>query len=407
MNKLILILLVLVSFEISTANATKRTVNSGNLVLQDIPEIPKSIADDLNQYQNIRSAPFREWSKDGKSIFISTRFGDVSQIHQVDMPLGARKQITFSKEPVGGVQRRPRSEFLSFTMDAGGSEFAQIFLLDPKTGKQRMLTDGKSRNGSLEWSPNGKYLAYQSTKRNGKSNDIWVMEPENPLEARIILESNNGAWWGPASWTSDSKKVLALEYISASDSRIYLIDVETGSKTLLEGGADNPSVNYPQAFNASNDGFYFVTNQFSEFEQLAYRKFDQKKAKVITSKLNWDVESLSFNNDKSRAVFSVNENGLDVIYLMDPKTHKYKKVKNLPVGLVGGLKFSPNGDQLAITLNTAQSPSDSFVLDLKRNRLSHGKIVRWTQSEVGGLNTAKFTTPELIHFKSFDKRKIP
>ncbi len=389
------------------SNATERAVNNGQLILQGIPEIPQNIVDDLNQYQNIRSAPFREWSKDGKSIYITTRFGDVSQIHQVDKPLGTRKQITFSKEPIGGVKRRPWSEELSFTMDAGGSEFAQIFLLDPKTGKQKMLTDGKSRNGSLEWSPNGKFLAYKSTKRNGKSNDLWLMQPENPLETKIILESQDGAWWGPSSWSSDSQKVLALEYVSASDSRIYLIDAKTGVKKLLAGSKDKPSVNYPQAFNNQNDGFFFVTNQYSEFEQLAFQKFNQSKPTIITKNIEWNIDSGSLNTNKTRAVFVANENGLDVVYLMDPKTFKYQKVKGLPIGLVGGLKFSPDSSQLAITLNTSQSPSDTFVLNLKKNKLTHGKLTRWTHSEVGGLDTSKFAKPELIHFKTFDKRKIP
>jgi hypothetical protein len=31
------------------------------------------------------------------------------------------------------------------------------------------------------------------------------------------------------------------------------------------------------------------------------------------------------NTNKTRAVFTANENGLDVAYLMDPKTFKYKK----------------------------------------------------------------------------------
>jgi dipeptidyl aminopeptidase/acylaminoacyl peptidase len=75
--------------------------------------------------------------------------------------------------------------------------------------------------------------------------------------------------------------------------------------------------------------------------------------------------------------------------------------------LFGGLKFSPDSSQLAITLNTSQSPSDTFVLNLKKNKLTHGELVRWTQSVVGGLDTSKFAKPELIQFKTFDKRKIP
>ena len=79
------------------------TVNNGNLILEDIPTIPQTIKDDLKRYQNVRSGSFRSFTDTGDSIYISTRFGNVSQLHVVDQPGGARKQITFFDEPVGSL----------------------------------------------------------------------------------------------------------------------------------------------------------------------------------------------------------------------------------------------------------------------------------------------------------------
>ena len=73
----------------------ERTANNGNVVLSGIPEIPPEIGQRLARYQNVRGAAFRGWTRDGKSMYISTRFGEVSQLHRVDMPLGARNQLTF------------------------------------------------------------------------------------------------------------------------------------------------------------------------------------------------------------------------------------------------------------------------------------------------------------------------
>ncbi|MAG76214.1 MAG: TetR family transcriptional regulator, partial [Colwelliaceae bacterium] len=133
------------------AEVNVRTANNGNLVMEDVPKIPQQIVDDLNRYQNVRSAPFRGFTKDGESIYIATRFGDVSQLHRVDMAGGARHQLTFFKEPISGVSRQPNGDKIAFTMDAGGSEYAQVFLLNPKTGKSKMLSDGESRNGAISW----------------------------------------------------------------------------------------------------------------------------------------------------------------------------------------------------------------------------------------------------------------
>jgi hypothetical protein len=40
--------------------------------------------DSLNHYQNKRSATFRDFSQDGKSITIYKRFGDTSQFYRLD-----------------------------------------------------------------------------------------------------------------------------------------------------------------------------------------------------------------------------------------------------------------------------------------------------------------------------------
>jgi dipeptidyl aminopeptidase/acylaminoacyl peptidase len=69
----------------------------------------------------------------------------------------------------------------------------------------------------------------------------------------------------------------------------------------------------------------------------------------------------------------------------------------LPVGLIGGVSFSPDGKRLALTLNTATSPSDAYVIDL-----AGAKLARWTRSEVGGLDASTFVAPALVRFPTFD-----
>ncbi len=402
-----LLVITLLFGVINAAEVKTRTANNGNLVMQDVPEIPQQIVDDLNQYQNVRSAPFRGFTEDGKSIYISTRFGDVSQIHRVDMAGGARHQLTFFKEPIGGMSKQPGSNKLSFTMDAGGSEYAQIFMLDPETGSSKMLTDGESRNGAVLWDNSGSKLAFQSTRRNGKSNDIWMMDPNNPDTASILVESTDGSWWGPNDWSKDNTKVLVGQYVSASDSRIYLVDTETQKKIKLAGDPENKSSNSGLAFDKSGKGIFLITNQFSEFDQLAYQSLADENPEIITKDINWNISSFTISEDGDRAAFIVNQDGFSVLYLLNTKTRDYQKVKGLPIGLVGSLEFSGDGNKLGFTLNTAQSPSDSFVLTLGKSPLSYKKMERWTYSEVGGLDTQKFSQPELVRFTTFDDRSIP
>jgi hypothetical protein len=194
--------LSIAAVQVSLADTViKTTANNGNLVMEDVPPIPGQLVETLNRYQNVRSAGLTGWTEDGNGIYVTTRFGDLNQLHRVNMPGGARRQLTFFNEPVYGATRRPGGSQLIFTRDAGGNEFAQVFAFDPATGDARMLTDGESRNGAVVWDRQGRRIAYQSTMRNGASNDVWAMDPDDPDTAEIVLESPDGSWWGPAEFS--------------------------------------------------------------------------------------------------------------------------------------------------------------------------------------------------------------
>jgi dipeptidyl aminopeptidase/acylaminoacyl peptidase len=372
------------------------------LVLSGIPEIPAGLAGALVPYQNVRSAGFLDWTKDGKSLYIATRFGEVSQLHRVDQPGGARHQITFYEEPVGGVYRRPGHDTLIFAMDEGGSEFDQLYLFDPATGVRKLLTDGESRNRGMTWSRDGSLLAFGSTRRDGKSNDVWIMSPEEPGEASLAFEAPDGTSWYGADFSEDNRQLLVSQYISSLASRIHLL--EQGKLKLLVGEGETPGRNTGVAFDRTDEGIFYLTDAGGEFLQLAHRKLQGGDApSIITRDIPWDLRSYSLNEDRSRGAFVTNEDGLSRLYLFNPATFAYRTVEGLPVGLLGGVEFSPDSSRLAFTMNTARTPSDTFVLELKEDPLESGALTRWTYSEVGGLDTSRFSEPQLIRYPTFDK----
>jgi dipeptidyl aminopeptidase/acylaminoacyl peptidase len=390
--------------QLAYAEVVRTEANNGNLIMEDIPEIPQSVVAELNRYQNVRSAGFQGWTKDGEGIFVTTRFGDVSQIHHVGHPGGARTQLTFFDEPAGGVSRQPNGSKLTFTMDAGGSEFSQIFLLDPSgTADAQMLTDGESRNGAVLWDRRGEFIAYQSTRRNGASNDVWMMNASNPETAGIILESPDGTWWGPADFSPDNQKLLITNYVGNADSRIHLLDLNTRELRLLAGDPESPSSNFAMTFDQKGTGFFYITDVNGEFQQLAWQSLEEGSSpQMVTADIPWHVEGGAVSDDLSRAAFTVNNNGFSQLYLLDMASREYHAVDAIPTGLVGGLEFSPDGTKLGMRLNTSQTPSDSFVLTLGAGPLEFGELTRWTYSELGGLDTSVFVQPELISFPTFD-----
>ncbi|MDQ3230442.1 MAG: hypothetical protein M3Q07_01365, partial [Pseudobdellovibrionaceae bacterium] len=116
----------------STKEVSRREV--GNLVMENIPEIPASLKERLNQYENIRSASVLGWLPGDQGLLISTRFAEAAQLHSVKGPLQYRKQLTFFDEPVGVANVNPVTPHLLFLKDKGGNENSQIYLMDLGTG---------------------------------------------------------------------------------------------------------------------------------------------------------------------------------------------------------------------------------------------------------------------------------
>lgn len=367
----------------------------GNLVIEDIPEIPQRIIEKVFQYQNTRAAGFIGWLPDNSGMLIATRFGETAQVHLVEKPGGARKQLTFFPEPVGNGMITPdkQKRLFVFSKDVGGGEFYQLFSFDISTGKYQMLTDGKSRNSPGSWNNKGNKFSYTSTKRNSVDYDVYLMDELGNEE--LIFEGKG--LWSAGDWDKNDSKIILGNYISINESYLYTYDLST--KKLEQINPSEEKVSYSGAlWGKDGKGIYFISDENDEFRKLKYYDLSTKIISVITKDINWDVEGMAISPKGDKLVFDVNEDGINKLYILDTKTNKYSTVKNIPIGQIGGLEFNHDGTKLGLTINTPKTPGDVYSVDMKSLSLE-----RWTFSEVGGLNTDNFIEPELIRYPTFDE----
>ena len=375
----------------------------GNLRIEGIPEIPESLSARLRQYQSTRSAFLADWMPGGSGLLVATRFGETAQLHVVERPGGARRQITFFDEPVSDAAVSPDPEVGGFVYprDVGGSEDYQLFFYDLDTGVSRMLTDGVGRNGGALWSNGGDRLAYFTTRRNRRDWDLHVMDPATGESVPVLEE---GGVWFPLDWSPDDTKMLVSRFVSANESYPYLLDLGTGALEPLhrpEEGEEGEKVAYTAAlFAPDGESVYYVSDEDSEFQRLRRRNLATGETRVLTPEIDWDVEALELSEDGRRLAFTVNEEGFSRLYLMDTETGERTEVRDLPIGLVGGLEFGPDG-RLGLVLTTPSSPDDVYTLDPALDD-GGGKPTRWTFSETGGLDPETFVEPELIRYETFD-----
>ncbi len=372
-------------------------VVSGNRTTEGIPPLSPELAERLARYQNTRGASFAGWL-DGGAILITTRFAETEQVHRVTQPLGFREQLTFFNEPLMATQATPAAgpEGFVFGKDEGGSEFWQLHFFDLATREIELLTDGKrSRNEAVVLSHDGKSLAYSSTARNGSDGDIWVRDL---AAGKPRLLASPGGTWYPLDFSPDGKRLLVAQYTSVADVRPGVVDVTTGKleRFPVAGGKAGFS-----AFKFAPDGqaVYYISDEESEFRTLRYHDPEAGTGPtLLTPDIPWDIANLAIADDGRHLAFVSNQDGIDRLSVLRIPGHEPVALPELPIGVIGHFDFSPDGQRLAITLNTSTSPSDVYVIDLGSRAL-----VRWTQSEVGGLDPAGFIAPTLIRYPTFDR----
>jgi dipeptidyl aminopeptidase/acylaminoacyl peptidase len=385
-----------------TAQIEKREV--GSLILENIPEIPNTLSQRLNHYQNTREAFLMDWMKQPNGLLLSTRFGEAAQLHIVRQPAGARHQITFFNEPIASARACPDPEkngFL-FMKDAGGDEIHQLYYFDMEAGKYELLTDGHSKHGFGLWNNSGTAIIYNSTKRNQVDHDLYIYDFGSKKETLLLDE---GGYWVPIDWSEEGRYVSAIHYRSVNESALYIIDTLSGSKQSI---IDKENVACRGGYwMPDGKSLYFASDEFSECRTLMCYDLESNIYRAITIKEDCELEMMSLSADGKTLAAVFNEEGYSSLYLFDTQRQQHRKVEILPKGVISNLRWKPDSSEIAFSLNRPNAPADVYVLNIGTQA-----NVRWTYSEVGGLNPAHFIEPSLIHYPTFDQengaqRNIP
>ncbi len=368
----------------------------GQLEIEGVPPVPQEFLSRLRPYQNTRQANFLGWIGDG--ILIGTRFGNTTQLHRVEIPMGARRQLTFFNEPVGAahVSPKPAPEGFVYARDTGGSEFYQLFRFDLATGDSVLLTDGKSRYSNVVWSKDGRHFAYTTTERNGTDWDIHIQDLAGTTTVALAA---GGSGWRAADWSPDGEHLLAIRYVSINESYLYEVELRTGATTQLLSDAP-PAAIIDAQYDNTGDYVFFASDMHAEAVALRRMRRADGAINVVAEDSRWGVEQFAIRGN--RLAFTINEDGISRLRVLALPDMAPVPLPELPSGIYYSLKFSPDGSQLGFAVNRASAPTDVYGIDFADIALT-----RWTRSEPGGLREEDMAEPELIRYPTFDGRAIP
>ena len=371
----------------------------GTLTYDNIPAVSPELVDKLALYLNARQATPLGWSPKGQ-LLITTRFGDVPQLHVVDAAGSARRQLTFQREPISQAAYSPdptRNAYV-YLKDAGGNENSQLYY--QRNGEAaKLLTDGKSKSGSPVWSNSGREVAFFSTARDPASFDIDIIDPDSGALPRLAVTADApGAEWAPLDWSPDDRKLLLLKTVANDEAYLYVVDLATGQKKEVDPAPGKVSITAAR-FSRDGQGVYFISDRDSEFTRLRYANLFTSERTVISASLPWDVEELAVSRDGHYLAYVSNEGGAAKLNVLDLRTRQELTPPRLPTaGSIQSLAFDPQGQRLAFGYAAPNQPGDAYVLDV-----AHNQLEPWTRSEAGDVDLKKFVVPRLAQFPTFDR----
>jgi dipeptidyl aminopeptidase/acylaminoacyl peptidase len=391
-----------------TSGLAATRVERGALTFDNIPAVPAELAEKLDGYLSARQAAPLGWSPKGQ-LLISTRFGDVEQLHLVERAAGDRRQLTFVHEPIrfGAFSPDPGRSAFAYLKDVGGNENSQLYY--QRIGQlPKLLTDGKSQNGSPVWSNTGREIAFTSNVRDGVNYDIDIVDPESGTLPRLALAGDNsGAAWRVLDWSPDDRKLLVLKSVSIADCYLYVVDLSNGQKREVEASPAKVGISDAR-FSRDGQGVYLISDREAEFARLRYVNLFTGDKTVVSNHILWDIEELAISRDGHYLAYVSNEGGISKLNLLDLRSHQDLTAPRLPSpGIISSLSFDAEGKRLAFGFSAANRPEDAYVLELPENRLE-----AWTASEAGPIAAEKFVVPRLAQIATFDRvdgkaRQIP
>ena len=399
---------------------------AASLMRDGIPPPDPAVSATLPRYLASRSAGFVDWLLDG-SMLITTRFGEVEQIHQLRAPLAMREQLTYAPGGVvAGAARPYASDALVYLAALRGGASSQLWLQRITTHEATALTDGSHREQRPLWAHDGKRIAFASNRRNGVDDDVYVLDTTDAGATPQLVVGGAGNHWRVFDWSIDDKRLLLGRDVPP-DSELYVAQVDGGEPTAVvfaaSGGSGKPvhgtgnaaGIPVHDARFATDGRGILVLSHFAAlgagaaaaagasrtdgpFQRLAYIDVGGHEWRELSTDDRHDVECFDRSVDGRYIAYTVNDAGSSHLMLIDQQRKLDLTVATLPPGVISGLAFDASGKRLALTLESIRSPRDVYVLEPETQALT-----RWTQSEAGPLDTQAFAAPQLLHYPTWDR----
>jgi dipeptidyl aminopeptidase/acylaminoacyl peptidase len=316
----------------------------------------------------------------------------------------AAQITTFEDESARSLIWAPNGDIIA-AADGAGNEQYDLFTIPASGGAATYLTSRPDAQYELSeegLSPDGRLLAYSGNDRTPTDSDVLIRDMVTGETRRALA---NGRFNVAINWSPNGRYVTVMDIRSNTDMRLWLLDMSDGSLTEVAPGQDERYI-APGPWLPDSSGLYVITDHGRDYKGIArYKLATGEMEWVLTAE--WDVEQIALSADGRRLLWTLNESGRSQLHLRDGDQASLR-IAGLPIGVIEYMKLSPDGQRLALRINSATAPAEVYVLTLgATNALAAPHLRRLTFGMLGGLDPSDLIAPDLVQYRTFDGRMIP
>jgi len=350
----------------------------------------------IEQFMDNESVFGGSFSPDNSKLLVTSNRTGIYNMYTVSAKDGKFTPITTSdSSSIFAVSYFPNDERMLFSADGNGDEINHLFLRDFDGSITDLTPNEGAKSSFYGWAENEKSFFYGSNKRDPKYFDVYKMSIDD-FVSELIYQNNDGLNFSGIS--GDEQQIALSKSLNTSDSDLFVYNLKTKEKIKVN---DNISVNSAQAFSKNSSMLYYTTDDGAEFSYLMTYDLNTREKKKVLEK-SWDISGIVFTNNGAYMVVYVNEDGKNIIEVIDVETQKPIDLPDFEGKSITSVTFSNDETMMRLYAGGSNSPSDLYVYNLETKEL-----LKLTNVLNDAINAEDLVTAKVIRFKSFDGTEIP
>lgn len=317
-----------------------------------------------------------------------------------------RTKLTDFPDGLSGFSLSPDGKRCMLMHARGGNENTQLSLIDPMADGIAPLTPVLA-NPAVQarinaWLRDGSGFFYTANDESPNDFYIYLYEFATGKARKVLAEPGS---WGVAAVTNNVSKIIVQQGISASDSRVWELDMKTGQKRDItvrpkDGTAACDVIDY-----MPDEKSLLLTSDLNGGMQRLYQ-LDLKSLKTkepLPALAKFELDGGSLNDRRDMLAMVTNEDGYAVPHFYSVPGFKPLEGPPMEKGVVGGSEF--RGATMIWSLSNARNAGQAFATTFKPGGAPATQQLTWTDN--AGVDLSRFRLPELVHYPAFDGKSIP